>query len=117
MRFYIASIAWLLLAVADLSTTIHAFGLSTKPSTSGRRLTFLHETVEKHTETTTLTDEDEAVLFGHDALEERHPPYPARHRSRSKAGNILEDPLLPLDPLEHSADHPQPPLCFTQNIK
>jgi long-chain acyl-CoA synthetase len=53
-----------------------------------------------------LTPEDEAVLFGHDAMEERHPPFPARHRKKDRTGNVLEDKFLPLDPLEHSSTNP-----------
>jgi hypothetical protein len=52
-----------------------------------------------------LTPEDKAVLFGHDQLEQRHPPFPSRHRPNCKDrnGNILEDKRLPLDSLDHSS--------------
>jgi hypothetical protein len=53
-----------------------------------------------------LTPEDEAVLFGHDQLEQRHPPFPSRHRSKDRNGNILEDKRLPLDSLDHSSTNP-----------
>jgi long-chain acyl-CoA synthetase len=54
----------------------------------------------------TLTPEDEEILFGHSKKEERHPPYPLRHRYKDKTGNVWEDPTLPLDELEHSSTNP-----------
>mmetsp|Transcript_42641 Transcript_42641/g.48319 ORF Transcript_42641/g.48319 Transcript_42641/m.48319 type:complete len:391 (-) Transcript_42641:133-1305(-) len=39
-----------------------------------------------------MTVEDEEILFGQDDFSERHPPFPQRHRSVSKSGNLLEDP-------------------------
>jgi long-chain acyl-CoA synthetase len=53
-----------------------------------------------------MTPEDEAVLFGRDQLEQRHPPFPSRHRLKDRNGNILEDKRLPLDSLEHSSTYP-----------
>mmetsp|Transcript_25711 Transcript_25711/g.70727 ORF Transcript_25711/g.70727 Transcript_25711/m.70727 type:complete len:834 (-) Transcript_25711:183-2684(-) len=55
-----------------------------------------------------MTAEDEDILFGHDMLEERHPPYPARHRPRDRSGNVLEDPSMKhkMNELDHSSTDP-----------
>ncbi|KAG7337962.1 long-chain-fatty-acid-CoA ligase [Nitzschia inconspicua] len=54
-----------------------------------------------------MTPEDEAVLFGHDQLrDDRHPPFPLRHRKTDRSGNLLEDKSLPLNTLEHSTSNP-----------
>jgi long-chain acyl-CoA synthetase len=52
-----------------------------------------------------MTTEDIDVLFGEDA-ETPHPPYPGRHRKKSKTGNILVDTNTPLNPLEHARNNP-----------
>jgi long-chain acyl-CoA synthetase len=52
-----------------------------------------------------MTIKDIEVLFGDDA-ETPHPPYPGRHRKRSKTGNILVDTNTPLNPLEHARNNP-----------
>jgi long-chain acyl-CoA synthetase len=49
-----------------------------------------------------LTQEDEAVLFGDGTVKDI--PYPARHRTKDRSGNILVDKTLPLNPLDHSSD-------------
>lgn len=56
--------------------------------------------------TSTMTSEDEQVLFGHDQLLEPHPPFPSRHRKTSRSGNVLVDPTLPLNELDHSPTNP-----------
>lgn len=48
-----------------------------------------------------LTVEEEEVLFGEDL-----PPFPAPHRKKSRLGNILKDPKVPLNPLDHSSTNP-----------
>mmetsp|Transcript_1662 Transcript_1662/g.3985 ORF Transcript_1662/g.3985 Transcript_1662/m.3985 type:complete len:838 (+) Transcript_1662:280-2793(+) len=53
-----------------------------------------------------MTSEDEDILFGHDMLEQRRPPYPGRHRPKDRSGNVLEDPTLKLNELDHSATDP-----------
>eukprot|EP00536_Pseudo-nitzschia_multiseries_P005022 jgi/Psemu1/238141/estExt_Genewise1.C_900067 len=55
-----------------------------------------------------MTQEDEEILFGHDMLEERHPPYPARHRPKDRSGNVLEDPSMKYkqNELDHSSTDP-----------
>jgi len=54
-----------------------------------------------------MTVEDEDILFGHDELEERHPPFPQRHRSKTRSGNLLEDPSTQLDiDLDYSSTDP-----------
>ena len=50
---------------------------------------------------TRLTVEEDELLFGED-----RPPYPASHRRKSKTGNILKDPKVPLNPLDHSSTDP-----------
>lgn len=55
-----------------------------------------------------MTQEDEDILFGHDMLEERRPPYPARHRPKDRSGNLLEDPAakFQMNELDHSDTNP-----------
>eukprot|EP00529_Nitzschia_sp_RCC80_P017279 CAMPEP_0113496736 /NCGR_PEP_ID=MMETSP0014_2-20120614/30273_1 /TAXON_ID=2857 /ORGANISM="Nitzschia sp." /LENGTH=840 /DNA_ID=CAMNT_0000390663 /DNA_START=284 /DNA_END=2806 /DNA_ORIENTATION=+ /assembly_acc=CAM_ASM_000159 len=61
---------------------------------------------EKKSQTKTMTPEDEEVLFGQDELLERHPTFPGRHRTTSKSGNVLKDPIQPLNELDHSTTNP-----------
>ena len=51
-----------------------------------------------------MTKTDEEVLFGD--LKEPNPPFPGRHRTKDRSGNILADKSNPVDPLEHSSSNP-----------
>lgn len=51
-----------------------------------------------------MTETDEEVLFGD--LKEPNPPFPGRHRTKDRSGNILADKSNPVDPLEHSSSNP-----------
>lgn len=51
-----------------------------------------------------MTKEDEDILFGGGSTS--NPPFPGRHRKKSRTGNILEDPTLPPNPLDHSTKNP-----------
>ena len=53
-----------------------------------------------------MTNEDIEVLFGEEAEYIPDPPYPGRHRKKSKTGNILVDADHPVDPLDHSSSNP-----------
>jgi len=119
----------LLAAVLNLSTHTHVGAFNTLPrstskSTSSSSLFFqkapsVAEEVKKSKENEKntnkndagmMTAEDEDILFGHDMLEERHPPYPARHRPKDRSGNVLEDPSqknrLQLNELDYSSTNP-----------
>ena len=52
-----------------------------------------------------MTDEDEAVLFS-TSSSSPNPPNPARHRHKSRTGNLLVDPSQPINPLDHSSNNP-----------
>jgi len=62
----------------------------------------LHATVED--ETNVMTDKDEEILFGESSYGSSAPFTPMRHRTMDKNGNILADPAVPLNPLDHASD-------------
>ena len=109
----------LLLAIA-LSTHVNAFQTANVPSMGSRTaLSFqkappVAEEVKKAKDTISTTDsdagmmteEDEDILFGHDMLEKRKPPYPRRHRRKDRVGNVLGDPTVKLSELDHSDTNP-----------
>lgn len=51
-----------------------------------------------------MTEEDEEILFSN--TDSPNPPYPARHRYKSKTGNLLVDTNQPINPLDHSPNDP-----------
>jgi len=53
-----------------------------------------------------MTSDDEDILFGHDILEQRKPPYPGRHRPKDRSGNVLQDPTMKINELDHSSTDP-----------
>lgn len=109
----------LLLAVA-LSTQVNAFQTNVPSMGSRTALSFqkapaVAEEVKKAKETVGTTDtsdaglmteEDEDILFGHDMLEKRKPPFPRRHRRKDRVGNVLADPTVKLNELDHSDTNP-----------
>jgi len=55
-------------------------------------------------ETKNMTEEDEDILFS-SALDP-NPPFPARHRHKSRTGNLLVDANQPINSLDHSPNNP-----------
>jgi len=53
-----------------------------------------------------MTSEDEDILFGHDSMSERKPKYPGRHRPKDRSGNVLQDPTMKVNELDHSTTDP-----------
>ena len=51
-----------------------------------------------------MTEEDEEILFSTSTAP--NPPYPARHRHKSRTGNLLVDSNQPINPLDHSPNDP-----------
>ena len=49
-----------------------------------------------------MTDADEELLFGG----KDEVPFPAKHRKKSRTGNLLPDRTTPLNPLDHSTKDP-----------
>ncbi|GKY90979.1 hypothetical protein MPSEU_000070700 [Mayamaea pseudoterrestris] len=62
--------------------------------------------IDKKPQPERLTSEEEDLLFGQDADYVPHPPFPMQHRVKDKFGNILNDPVHPLSPLDYCASDP-----------
>jgi len=104
----------LLLAIA--LTSSHAFQTAPAKSYHRTALSFqkappVAEEVKKakdivatNSDTGMMTEEDEDVLFGQ--LDQRKPPYPSRRRPKDRVGNVLADPTIELNELDHSNTNP-----------
>lgn len=95
MMLFHATVA---LAMCTTFLSTEAFTLKTISCRQSKVQTLF--TTTKPSETR-LTVEEEELLFGED-----RPLYPASHRRKSKTGNILKDPKVPLNPLDHSSTDP-----------